>query len=441
MKITVVGCGYVGLVTGACLAETGNHVVCVDKDGGRVEMLRRGKLPLYELGLDDLVVHNLEAGRLEFVTDLAAAVRRSELIFIAVGTPPNPDGSADLSAVWAVADGIAEALDHACIVVVKSTVPVGTSAKVAERIGAKTSQSFQIANNPEFLREGLAIDDFNRPDRVVVGVDRPETGEVLRELYLPFLRTNNPFIVTDLQTSELIKYVSNAMLATKISFINEMANVCEVLGADGDQMRRGVCADRRIGIEFMFPGIGYGGSCLPKDVPALYHTAGEHGYDCHLLKAVHEVNQLQPMRMAGSIVAFLEEVGGSSLAVWGTAYKAGTNDVRFSPSLTIIQELLDRSIRVSVHDPQAAATTREVLGDRVRYCGDCYEALEGADALFVGADWREYRSPDFERVKAGLRHPMIFDGRNIYDPVRVRARGFGYRGVGRVGTPISRGRV
>ena len=433
MKITIIGCGYVGLVTGACFAETGNHVIGVDKDAERVNDLNRGNLPIYELGMDNLVRHNLQAQRLTFTTDLAAAVHTSELIFICVGTPPTSDGSADLIAVMAVTDALADAIDHSCIVVVKSTVPIGTTQLVKERIRTKARSDFDIANNPEFLREGLAIDDFNRPDRVIVGVERKEVGDVFRELYRPFLRAGNPMIVTDPRTSEMIKYVSNAMLATKISFINEMANLCEAVGADIDQLRLGVCSDKRIGVEFMFPGIGYGGSCLPKDIPALIHTGEESGVNCRLLKMVHEVNEHQPRRMFERIRdLFKGDLREKTGAVWGTAFKAGTNDVRFSPSIAIIEMLLGAGARIRVHDPWALDTTRAVLGDRVVYCRDCYEALDGADFLFVGTDWREYRSPDFELIQKKLRFPILLDGRNIYDPERMRIRGFVYGGVGRV---------
>ena len=432
MKIAVIGTGYVGLVTGACFAETGNHVTCVDKDESKIDMLNSGTLPIYELGLEDLYEHNVSAGRLSFTTDLGQAVRTSDTVFIAVGTPPLPDGAADLTAVWAVADEIADALDHHCLVVVKSTVPVGTTEKVRDRIAARTKQSFDIANNPEFLKEGLAIDDFNKPDRVVVGVEKEQVGEVLSELYLPFLRSGNPMIVTDISTSELIKYVSNAMLATKISFINEMANICEFVGADVDSLRRGVCSDRRIGTAFMFPGIGYGGSCFPKDVPALMHVARQCGLESLVLQAVDAVNKNQPLRMAEKIKDyFAGDLAGRTIAVWGAAYKAGTSDVRFSPSVIIIERLLEAGASVRLHDPQALEAARGDLGDRVTYCEDCYEALEAADVLLVGTDWREYRSPDFDRIREAMKHPVIFDGRNIYVPERLRQRGFEYFGVGR----------
>jgi len=432
MRIAVLGTGYVGLVTGACFAETGNHVVCADKDVSKIDLLNSGKLPIYELGLEELYEHNVAAGRLSFTTDLAEAARASDIVFIAVGTPPLPDGSADLTAVWSVADEIADALDHHCLVVVKSTVPVGTTEQVRQRIADRTEQSFDIANNPEFLKEGLAIDDFNKPDRVVVGVESEQAGEILSELYQPFLRSGNPIIVTDIRTSELIKYVSNAMLATKISFINEMANLCEHLGADVDILRRGVCSDKRIGTAFMFPGIGYGGSCFPKDVPALIYAARQCGMESRLLRAVDEVNKHQPLRMAEKIKGYFNgELAGRTIAVWGIAYKAGTNDIRVSPSMIIIKELLDAGASVLLHDPQALGSARGSLGDRVTYCQDCYEALAGADVLLVGTDWREYRSPDFDRIKQMLKHPVIFDGRNIYVPDRLRRRGFTYFGVGR----------
>ena len=434
MRIAIVGTGYVGLVTGVCLAETGNTVVCMDKDASKIDMLNSGKLPIYELGLDELYEHNRQAGRLTFTRDLAEAMHSSDIIFIAVGTPPEPDGSADLSAIWGVADGIANAMDHHCLVVVKSTVPVGTTLAVKQRIAARTDQSFNIANNPEFLKEGLAIDDFNKPDRIVVGVENDHAGNLLSELYLPFLRSGNPMIVTDIQTSELTKYAANGMLATKVSFINEIANLCELVGGDIDQLRRGVCSDKRIGFQFMFPGIGYGGSCFPKDVPALIHLARQHGMETRILQAVHEVNQLQPLRMIEKIKDYFQgELAGRTIAVWGAAYKAGTNDVRFSPSITIIESLLDSGAHVRLHDPQALPAARDVLGNRVTYCDKCYAAVEGADVLLVATDWREYRSPEFDRIRATLSDPAIFDGRNIFLPQRLRDRGFKYYGVGRLG--------
>lgn len=434
MRIAIIGTGYVGLVTGVCLAETGNTVVCVDKDASKIDMLNSGKLPIYELGLEELYEHNRQAGRLTFTSDLAEAVRRSDIIFITVGTPPQPDGSADLSAIWAVADSIADAMDHHCLVVVKSTVPVGTTLATKQRIAAKTDQSFDIANNPEFLKEGLAIDDFNKPDRIVVGVENDDAGELLSELYLPFLRSGNPMVITNLQTSELTKYTANAMLATKISFINEIANLCELVGGDIDELRHGVCSDKRIGFQFMFPGIGYGGSCFPKDVPALIHIARQHGMEGKILQAVHDVNQLQPLRMVEKLKDhFQGELAGRTIAVWGAAYKAGTNDVRVSPSITIIESLLASGANIRLHDPQALDSARAVLGDRVTYCDDCYDAVDGADVLLVATDWREYRSPDFQRIRASLSDPAIFDGRNIFLPKRLRDKGFKYYGIGRLG--------
>lgn len=431
MRIAVIGSGYVGLVSGLCLAETGNHVVCVDKDEERIRGLNLGTLPIYEMGLDDLYHHNVESNRIVFTTDLQNAVKCSDLVFIAVGTPPQADGHVDVSAVWVVSDEIASAMDHPCLVIVKSTVPVGTTLKVKERIASLTDQSFDIANNPEFLKEGLAVEDFNKPDRIVIGVENLQTEETLRELYTPFMRGGNPLIVTDICTSELIKYVSNAMLATKISFINEAANLCEIIGANIRDLRRGVCSDKRIGLSFMFPGIGYGGSCFPKDVPALINIGKEHGYRCHVLEAVHTVNSQQPGRMFDKICSFLGgELAGKTVAVWGVAYKAGTDDVRRSPSIIIIEMLLKASVRVQVHDPQAIPTAKKVLGDRVTYYKDAYEALNGADVLLVGTDWREYRTPDFDIIRDRLSHKAVFDGRNIYNPARVRSKGVTYVGIG-----------
>ena len=431
MNIAIVGTGYVGLVAGACFAETGHHVICVDKDASKIEMLCNGKLPIYELGLDDLYHNNVHAGRLSFTGDLAEAVRQSDTIFMAVGTPPMADGSADLSDIWATADEIADAMDHPCLVVVKSTVPVGTTEKIRERIAVRTDQPFDIANNPEFLKEGLAIDDFNKPDRIVVGVEKLEVGERLTELYAPFQRSGCPMIVTNTRTSELTKYAANAMLATKISFINEIANICEVVGADVEMVRKGICSDKRIGMAFMFPGIGYGGSCFPKDVPALIRVAEQHGVEPHLLRAVDEVNAHQAARMARKIrMHFGGDLAGRTLAVWGASYKAGTSDVRVSPSIVVIERLLDLGMAVRLHDPRAMESARDRLGDRVMYCEDGYEALDGADALMIGTDWREYRSPDFDQVRERLASSVIFDGRNLYGIDQMQWEGFTYYGIG-----------
>jgi UDPglucose 6-dehydrogenase len=432
MKLCVIGTGYVGLVAGTCFAETGNEVICVDKDANKIELLLRGEVPIYEPGLEELIRRNSQERRLTFTTDLEDAVKRSIVCFIAVGTPLSSSGKADLAAVWSVAHAIAQAADGYRIVVLKSTVPVGTTASLRKDIASWTSHEIDVAANPEFLKEGAAIEDFLKPDRVVIGVDNPSVAAILTELYEPFVRTANPIIKMDTASAEMTKYASNAFLATKISFINEMAHMCELVGADIEQVRRGVGHDRRIGHHFLFAGVGYGGSCFPKDVKALVANAAELGMDFTLLRAVEEINERQKRRMIEKVVAeYGQNLSGRRFAVWGLSFKPRTDDMREAPSLTIIEALLVRGASVAVHDPEAIREARKYFGTRVMYHQTSYDALRDADALLVLTEWNEFRRPDFARIKQCLRRPIIFDGRNIYDPVSLKELGFTYVPIGR----------
>ncbi len=432
MKICVVGTGYVGLVAGTCFAESGNDVVCVDNVPTKVEALRQGLVPIYEPGLEELIRRNVAEGRLTFTTDLVEPVRQSPVCFIAVGTPERPDGSADLSAVLAVAKAVATHMTGYRVVVTKSTVPVGTHGRVREVMRPVAQHPFDVVSNPEFMKEGAAIDDFMKPDRVVIGASRPEAFKVMRELYEPFCRTGAPILEMDNSSAEMTKYAANALLATRISFMNEIANLCERVGADVELVRRGVGYDRRIGHHFLFPGVGYGGSCFPKDVQAVIHTAHEHGMKFPLLNAVEEVNDGQKRRLVEKVVSeFGAELAGRRFAVWGLAFKPKTDDMREAPSLTVIEGLLERGATVAVHDPEALGVARSVLGDRVTYHRVNYDALEGADALLIVTEWNEFRRPDFARMKELMRRPLIFDGRNLYEPEVMREHGFTYLPIGR----------
>jgi UDPglucose 6-dehydrogenase len=436
VKIAVVGTGYVGLVTGTCFAESGNDVVCVDKVAAKIEGLKQGKVPIYEPGLAELVARNSRDGRLRFTTSLPEGVAEAELVFIAVGTPQGADGGADLAGVWAVGREIALAIDEPKTVVIKSTVPVGTNAELARQMAEVSSVPFDVASNPEFLKEGAAIDDFNKPDRVVVGVRRPEIGEQLRELYAPFLRTDRPFLVMTPESAEMTKYVANCLLATKISFINEMANLCEAYGADINEVRRGIGHDQRIGFSFLFPGVGYGGSCFPKDVRAAIHMARSRGLPARMMEAVDTVNEAQKDVLARKVLAHFDgDAKGKTVAVWGLAFKPRTDDVREAPALVLIDALLAAGASVRAHDPEALANVREVYGDRLTYCDRPYGCLEQADALAIVTEWNEFRNPDFEVMARLLRQPVIFDGRNLYDPARMAALGFTYHGIGRAAVP------
>ncbi|HEX3724793.1 MAG TPA: UDP-glucose/GDP-mannose dehydrogenase family protein, partial [Pirellulales bacterium] len=400
MKIAVVGTGYVGLVAGTCLADSGNQVTCVDIDPQKVAQLSRGEIPIYEPGLAELVEHNRGAERLDFTTDLAAAIRGAKLVFLAVGTPSSDDGSANLSNLWSAVDAMAPHLESDAIVVIKSTVPVGTNAQVAQRLRQNRGRDFDVASNPEFLKEGAAIDDFIKPDRVVVGVRRDEVGQVLRELYAPFLRTEKPFLAMSPESAEMTKYVANALLSTKISFINEMANLCERMQADINEVRRGIGHDSRIGFAFLFPGVGYGGSCFPKDVRALSSMGRKVDLDLKILDAVDAVNTRQKMVVPEKIEAhFAGKLSGRSVAIWGLAFKPRTDDVREAPALVLIDRLLAVGARVRVHDPEALANVRRIYGERLSYFEQAYGALEGADALAIMTEWKEFVHPDFVRMR------------------------------------------
>ncbi|MEP0845234.1 MAG: UDP-glucose/GDP-mannose dehydrogenase family protein [Phycisphaerae bacterium] len=432
MHIAVIGCGYVGLVTGACLADSGNHVVAVDVDEERLRRLSAGRSPIFEPGLEELLRANLAAGRLRFTSDLAAAVAAARVVFITVGTPARDDGSPDVSAIESVASAIGAALRGAAVIVLKSTAPVGSCRRLESLIAARTTQPFHVVSNPEFLKEGSAVDDFLRPDRVVIGAADAEAGEIVAELYRPFVRNNKPILLMSREAAELTKYAANAYLATRISFINEMAELCERFGADVDEVRRGIGADERIGHHFLYPGLGYGGSCFPKDVQALAHAGRLAGADCGLLDAVHRRNVFQRENMLARIRARIgPELRHRRIAVWGLAFKPKTDDVRDAPAISLIQALLNDGAAVAAHDPRALGTARTVLGERVSFCDDAYAALDGADALLVCTEWMEYRSPDFERMRNAMRQPLIFDGRNIYDPARVASYNFEYHSIGR----------
>jgi UDPglucose 6-dehydrogenase len=446
MKICVVGTGYVGLVAGTCFAESGNDVICVDVDAAKIEGLTNGIIPIYEPGLKELVLRNSEEGRLSFTTDIVSAVKRSLVIFIAVGTPPGEDGSADLKYVLDVARDIGRHMESFKIVVDKSTVPVGTADKVRAAVAdelaeRKTSVEFDVVSNPEFLKEGAAIDDFMKPDRVVIGTDNVRTAEIMKELYAPFMRKTNRLIIMDIRSAEMSKYAANAMLATKISFMNQIANLCERMGADVAAVREGIGSDSRIGYDFLFPGVGYGGSCFPKDVKALVRTAEECSYDFVLLKAVEEVNERQKLVLSRKIEAHLgsgnaRSLEGRTIALWGLSFKPRTDDMREAPSVVIIDRLLELGATVRAHDPVAIKEAKRIFGDRIAYSANHYDILQDADALAIVTEWNEYRNPDFDKVKEHLKSPLIFDGRNLYDPNRMKDAGFDYYPIGRNGRQI-----
>lgn len=431
MNIGIIGSGYVGLVTGACFAGSGNNVMCVDIDENKVKTLREGKVPFFEPGLDAVVHKNLKEGRLHFTTDLAEAIKKSFIIFIAVGTPPNDDGSANIEAVLAAARSIGECLEDYKIIVTKSTVPVGTTEKVRDVMRGVTDVEFDVASNPEFLKEGAAVEDFMKPDRVVIGTDKPSVAGVLKELYSPFIRTSNPVISVRIRSSELAKYAANAMLATRISFMNELANLCEILGADVSEIRVIVGTDGRIGRSFLFPGIGYGGSCFPKDVKALIKTAENLDYDLKVCRATDEVNTMQKEIFWRKIKAFFKgELKGKKFGVWGLSFKPETDDMREAPSLFIIDKLISHGARISVHDPIAIGKAKEYFGDKVTYSESNYDVCSDADSLIIHTEWNEYRQPDFEKMRELMRSPVIFDGRNLYDTKKLEKLGFKYFGVG-----------
>jgi len=433
MKIAVVGTGYVGLVLGACLAENGNTVACVDKDAKKVETLRAGRIPLYEPGLEEMVRRNHADERLSFTTDLATAVRSSEVVFIAVGTPQGEDGSADLTHVLDVARAVGRAITKYTVIVDKSTVPVGTAKRVQTTVAAETTQPFSVVSNPEFLKQGAAVEDFMKPDRVVIGVEAGDerAAALMKELYGPFTRTGAPIMMMDTASAELSKYAANSILASRISFMNEVANLCELVGADVDQVRRAIGSDRRIGSSFLFPGVGYGGSCFPKDVKALAKSARDHGYDFRILQAVESVNDRQKERLVAKMLAYFGSLKGKTIAVWGLAFKPRTDDMREAPAIVIIEGLLAEGAIVRAHDPEATNTAKSLFGDRIAFCGKSYDALEGADALAVVTEWNTFREPDFKLMRERMRSPVVFDGRNIYSPEHMRALGFTYFSMGR----------
>ncbi len=432
MRIAVVGTGYVGLVAGACLADTGFDVFCVDIDEQKIEKLRRAEIPIYEPGLEQLVQRNLEDGRLTFTTDIATAVRESEVIFIAVGTPPDEDGSADLRHVLDVAAAIGDNMNGEKVVITKSTVPVGTAARVRAEIERRTSYPVHVCSNPEFLKEGAAVDDFMKPDRVVVGVDSEYARQVLSEIYEPFVRTGNPIIFMDVASAEITKYAANAMLATRISFMNMIANLCSAVGANVDMVRIGVGTDNRIGPAFLFAGAGYGGSCFPKDVQALIRTLREYNIDAGILEATERVNQKQKESMLERVFTrFGRKLQGRTFAVWGLSFKPETDDMRDAPALVVVNGLKQAGAHVRVHDPEAMDVAHRHFGDSVEYCKDNYDALNGADALIILTEWKPYRRPDFERIRSLLAQPVIIDGRNLFSPEKMRELGFEYSSIGR----------
>ncbi len=438
MKLGIIGAGYVGLVTAACFAEMGNEVICVDADRAKVEALEQGRIPIYEPGLEDYVKRNVLDNRLYFTTELADAVKHSLVLFIAVGTPQDKDGSADLSMVLQVARDIGRTMDGYKVIVEKSTVPVGTAAKVRQVISEELkargeSFEFDVVSNPEFLKEGTALDDFMKPDRIVVGCDDVRVAELMKELYAPFVRTNHPVIIMDVVSAELTKYAANAFLATKISFINEIANICSRTGANIRMVRQGIGSDPRVGHLFLFPGLGYGGSCFPKDMQALIHTARSLGYTPRVLEAAEAVNQDQRQVFVDQVRRYFKDaVEGKVLAVWGLSFKPMTDDIREAPSLTIISRLLEMGARIQAHDPEAMPATRQFLDNnsQVSFAATGYEALEGADALLICTEWTKFREPDFERMKSLMKAPVIFDGRNLYNPAKLANLGFTYFYIG-----------
>jgi UDPglucose 6-dehydrogenase len=432
MKLAVVGTGYVGLVTGTCFAETGNTVTCIDIDTEKVKNLSEGKLPIFERGLDSLVNKNIKHGRLSFTTNLEEGIRDAKVIMLALPTPPGEDGSADLQHILMVADELGGLLKEYTVVVNKSTVPVGTAEQVRERIARNTKIEFDVVSNPEFLREGLAVEDFMKPERVVIGTQSERARKIMEQLYAPFTRQGNPLIFMDERSSELTKYAANAFLATKITFMNEIANLCERVGADVDLIRKGIGADSRIGKRFLFAGIGYGGSCFPKDVQALTRSAHQAGYEFTILNSVMSVNERQKVKLVEMMEKFFKDgLKGKQIAVWGLSFKPHTDDIREAPALYIIELLLKKGARVRVHDPEAMANVKRAIGGKVEYGNEPYDILKAADALVIATEWPEYRTPDFDQMGALMKQKVIFDGRNLYDLNTIRELGFTYFSIGR----------
>lgn len=432
MKIAVVGTGYVGLVTGTCFAETGNQVTCVDVNADKVKQLRSGIVPIYEPELDVLFERNTTAGRLKFTTSLAEGIEGAKVIFLALPTPPGEDGHADLKYVLKVADDLGPLLKQYAVIVNKSTVPVGTTDKVRERIAPNAKIEFDVISNPEFLREGVAVEDFMKPERVVVGTRSDKAKKVIEELYEPFVRQGNPVIFMDERSAEVTKYAANAFLAVKISFMNEIANLCEIVGADVDNVRKGVGTDSRIGKRFLFAGIGYGGSCFPKDVQALFHTSKSNNYDFKILDAVMEVNDLQRERFFNTITThFKGDLKGKTVALWGLAFKPNTDDIREAPALYLIDKLMEAGANIRAYDPEAMKNVKQIYGDKVYFAADEYDTLKGADFLVIATEWNEFRSPDFDKIGALLKEKLIFDGRNLYNLSTIKELGYIYYSIGR----------
>lgn len=437
MKITVVGTGYVGLVTGTCFAESGVTVTCVDHDSNKIKLLNDGSAPIYEPGLESMIKRNVEKKRLSFTSSLKEGINGSEVIFIAVGTPAGEDGNADLKHVIAVAGEIGQFIKKPVVIVTKSTVPAGTSEKIRETVQKeldkrKVKISFEIASNPEFLKEGAAVEDFLKPERIVIGIDNEKTGEIMKRLYMPFVLNNHPILFMDIASAEITKYAANAMLATRISFINEIANLCDLVGADINQVRRGIGSDSRIGSKFIYPGSGYGGSCFPKDVKAIIRTAREHGYELNVIKAVEKANEYQKNVIFNKISQhFKKNLSNKTVGIWGLSFKPKTDDIRESSSIFLIKRLLEKRVYVKAYDPAAMVETRKVLGDRIAYASDPYMALTGADAMVLMTEWSEFHLPDFEKMAEIMKGKVIFDGRNIYDPAQIKQMGFKYYGIGR----------
>ena len=438
MKIAVVGTGYVGLVSGTCFAETGNNVICVDIDEQKVQMMKNGEIPIYEPGLEVLFERNIQNGRLTFTTDLASAVEQSEIVFLALPTPPGEDGSADLSYVLGVAKDLSGIIKKYTVVVNKSTVPVGTAKRVHdELIKGLNADLFDVVSNPEFLREGVAVDDFMKPDRIVVGTSSDRVIDKMNRLYAPYVRTGNPVIFMDERSSEMTKYAANSYLAARISFMNEIANLSEKLGANVDMVRRGMGSDSRIGKRFLFPGVGFGGSCFPKDVNALVMMAEKNGYDFKILNSVLEVNRIQKKRLVEKMEAYFGDLKGKTIGLWGLAFKPNTDDIREAPALEIIDELIAKGASVKAFDPEAMDNVKKERGDIVKFCADVYEAADGADALAIVTEWSSFRNPDFNLLKEKLKNPVIFDGRNLYELDQMKELGFHYESIGREATTSS----
>ncbi len=435
MKIAVIGTGYVGLVTGTCFAETGNDVTCIDIDQRKVDKLSAGEITIYEPGLEKIFVRNLREGRLHFTSNLKEGIKGAKILFLALPTPPGEDGSADLRYVLGVASELGAIIDDYVVIVDKSTVPVGTAEKVYHAVAANTNVEFDVVSNPEFLREGVAVEDFMKPDRVVIGTNAERAKKLMNELYAPFVRSGNPLIYMDLRSAELTKYAANSFLATKISFMNEIAQLCERLGADVDMVRLGIGSDARIGKRFLFPGIGYGGSCFPKDVQALVKSSSEVGYNFKILNAVMDVNEAQKMHLLPKINAFFNgELNGKHFALWGLAFKPNTDDIREAPALSIIEALLNAGASVKAFDPEAMKNVQQLLGDKISFAENQYDALENADALIIATEWNEFRTPDFQKIKQMIKHKAIFDGRNLFDLASMKELGLYYESVGRSST-------